>query len=465
MKLTRAAERRYVKEHLRAVRHITLDPKGPGVIRVHMIPPSSVWDRSVPYLLILNGSAILPVGISWAILLNNFIIYTEPMHGKPIPEKEWDSIVEKAVADTVKIYPSMKEHTIRRELTKMLETLSAAARGKPLPGRLRAISFAEYAGYMTAPHRMDLMISAMEKDGHWNCNQKCLHCYAAGQCGSSMPELSTAEWKQVIDACRKANIPQLTFTGGEPTLRGDLVELVAHAEWFVTRLNTNGQLLTPGLCRELYDASLDSVQVTLYSSDRDVHNTLVGAEGFDRTVTGIRNAVAAGLNVSVNTPLCSLNRNYTATLAFICSLGVKYVTCSGLIPSGGALTEQSKATALTDGEMDSLLTEAVAYCKEHETEISFTSPGWLTPKRLKQIGLTEIPACGACLSNMAVRPDGEVIPCQSWLSGKGLGNILKTPFRKIWKSAECVRIRRVSAKTYYYCQLRTPGENGQGGDK
>ena len=110
------------------------------------------------------------------------------------------------------------------------------------------------------------------------------------------------------------------------------------AQWFVTRLNTNGRLLTPELCRRLYEASLDSVQVTLYSADAAVHNTLVGAPGFDDTVQGVRNAVAAGLMTSVNTPLCSLNRDHAATLRFVHELGVRYVTCSGLIPSGGAET-------------------------------------------------------------------------------------------------------------------------------
>ena len=151
----------------------------------------------------------------------------------------------------------------------------------------------------------------------------------------------------------------MTFTGGEPTLRADLVELVEAAQWFVTRLNTNGRLLTPELCRRLYEASLDSVQVTLYSADAAVHNTLVGAPGFDDTVQGVRNAVAAGLMTSVNTPLCSLNRDYAATLRFVHELGVRYVTCSGLIPSGGAETEASQATRLTQEELTAVLRQAV----------------------------------------------------------------------------------------------------------
>ena len=66
-------------------------------------------------------------------------------------------------------------------------------------------------------------------------------------------------------------MPQVTFTGGGHP-RDDLVELVDAAQWFVTRLNTNGRLLTPELCRRLYEASLDSVQVTLYSADPSIHN-------------------------------------------------------------------------------------------------------------------------------------------------------------------------------------------------
>ena len=76
-------------------------------------------------------------------------------------------------------------------------------------------------------------------------------------------------------------VPQLTFTGCEPTLRKDLVELIEYSKWFFTRLNTNGILLTESLCKELYNASLDSVQITFYSNEKDLHNLLVGGNHFD----------------------------------------------------------------------------------------------------------------------------------------------------------------------------------------
>ena len=115
----------------------------------------------------------------------------------------------------------------------------------------REMSLKDYAKYMKAPHRMDLMISSMCEKGHWHCNQKCLHCYAGHQEYAIREELSTDEWKHIIDECKTACIPQLTFTGGEPTLRSDLVELVEYASWFVTRLNTNGILLSKELCKAL----------------------------------------------------------------------------------------------------------------------------------------------------------------------------------------------------------------------
>lgn len=268
-------------------------------------------------------------------------------------------------------------------------------------------------------------------------------------------ELSTEEWKTLLTKLREANIPQVTFTGGEPTMREDLVELVESAAWFVTRLNTNGRLLTSKLCHDLYEASLDSVQVTLYSADATIHNSLVGTNGFEDTVRGIRNAVESGLIVSVNTPLCSVNADYAETLRFVHSLGVRYVTCSGLIPSGAAVGEESRATALTSEELEKILSEASAVAHGLGMEMDFTSPGWLSEDALHNMGLHLVPSCGACLSNMALTPDGTVVPCQSWLGGVRLGNLLTDEWDSIWNSEQCTAIREKSAKLEQLCQLRS----------
>lgn len=446
-------ERRYRRRHLECVRHITLDPKGRGVLRIHMIPPRQDADNA-PFLLLLNGSRLVPLNLSWAILLANFMDRLEPFTGVEIAESDWNAMAAGAVAETHKTYPFTSKEQLSDDLATMIRSLVAIARGQEPEAEVAPLTLGEYAPEMTAPHRMDLMVSAMTRGGAWHCNQKCLHCYAAGQPLSDTPELTTAQWKEILAKLRAANVPQVTFTGGEPTLRADLVELVEVAQWFVTRLNTNGRLLTPELCRRLYEASLDSVQVTLYSHDPAIHNALVGAEGFDDTVTGIRNAVAAGLSVSVNTPLCSLNTDYAATVRFVHELGVRYVTCSGLIPSGSAEGAESQATRLTEEQLTDVLRRAVTVAEELGMEMDFTSPGWLKEETLRSMGLTLVPSCGACLSNMAIAPDGGVIPCQSWLSSQPLGNMLTDDWDKIWQSQRCAAIRAKSAKMEQLCQLR-----------
>ena len=446
-------ERRYRRRHLECVRHITLDPKGRGVLRIHMIPPRQDADNA-PFLLLLNGSRLVPLNLSWAILLANFMDRLEPFTGVEIAESDWTAMAAGAVAETHKTYPFTSKEQLSDDLATMIRSLVAIARGQEPEAEVAPLTLGEYAPEMTAPHRMDLMVSAMTRGGAWHCNQKCLHCYAAGQPLSDTPELTTAQWREILSKLRAANVPQVTFTGGEPTLRADLVELVEAAQWFVTRLNTNGRLLTPELCRRLYEASLDSVQVTLYSHDPAIHNALVGAEGFDDTVAGIRNAVAAGLSVSVNTPLCSLNEDYAATVRFVNGLGVRYVTCSGLIPSGSAEGAESQATRLTEEQLTDVLRRAVTAAEELGMEMDFTSPGWLKEETLRSLGLTLVPSCGACLSNMAIAPDGGVIPCQSWLSSQPLGNMLTDDWDKIWQSQRCAAIRAKSAKMEQLCQLR-----------
>ena len=446
-------ERRYRRAHLDCVRHITLDPKGPGVVRIHMIPPRDDTPDA-PFLLLLNGAQLVPLNLSWAILLANLMDQLQAYEGQDLAEDQWEALLTAAVEETHRTYPRTKRQTLASDLHLMLTSLVAIAQGREPEAEVGLLSLSDYAPEMTAPHRMDLMVSAMEKDGAWHCNQKCLHCYAAGQPMGETPELSTEQWKTALALLRKANIPQVTFTGGEPTLRSDLVELVEAAAWFVTRLNTNGRLLTPELCAALYQASLDSVQVTLYSAEGNIHNQLVGVNGFNDTVQGIRHAVEAGLIVSVNTPLCSLNTHYAETLRFVHSLGVRYVTCSGLIPSGSACGQESRATALTPEQLTDILRQAVDTAEELGMELDFTSPGWLEEETLRSLGLNLIPSCGACLSNMAVTPDGKVVPCQSWLSDEPLGDLLHDDWADIWNSPRCAAIRAESAKLEHICQLK-----------
>lgn len=443
------------------VSHCTFDPEGPGVVRIHLIPPKFRLFRSSAYIVILNGYYLLPLGYSWALLLSNFMDEVNRFDGKPITQADEDMIVTNTVRNMRKVYPSVPKEHIAEDLEELLSVLFAVARGNDPQVEIEKLSIRAYKDNMTAPHRMDLMVSAMTDDcGKWQCNQKCVFCYAAGQEMGKTKEMSTAQWKQAIDRLDAARVPMVTFTGGEPTLRPDIAELVGYAKRMVTRLNTNGVNLSQELVQQLKTAGLDSVQVTLYSHDAAIHNALVGSDHHADTVQGIRNAVAAGLDISINTPLCKKNADYEKTLELIHGLGVRFVTVSGLICTGMAGINHEDYDLSSDALFE-IVKASKAFCNAHEMEIDFTSPGLIGAEKLDALGM-HVPMCGACLSNMAIAPDGTVVPCQSWLgAGASLGNILTDPFKQIWKHPQCKKLRDMGEEEALNCPFRAQ----KGGDR
>ena len=449
------------KEYKNGISHCTFNPEGPGVVRIHLIPPKFRLFRSDAYIVILNGYYLLPLGYSWALILSNFMKEVNKYDGKPITEKDENNIFEQTVRNVHRVYPTVSKHDIEEDLEDLLDVLFTVAQGNNPEAEIEKLSIRAYRDNMTAPHRMDLMVSAMTDEcGKWQCNQKCIFCYAAGQEMSKTKELSTHQWKQVIDRLETARVPMVTFTGGEPTMRPDIAELISYAKRMVTRLNTNGVNLTTDLIQQLKTAGLDSLQVTLYSHDENIHNALVGSKHYADTVQGIRNAVSAGLDISINTPLCKKNSDYEKTLSFIHSLGVRFATVSGLICTGMAGINHNEYD-LSSAELFEIIKSAKNFCNEHEMEIDFTSPGLIEAEKLEGLGMN-VPMCGACLSNMAIAPDGTVVPCQSWLgSDASLGNILTDPFKNIWKHHLCRSLRNMTEKQALACPFRAQ----KGGDR
>lgn len=450
--------RAYMEEEFSEVLHTTLNPDGPGCVRIHLIPPKAEDGVLSPSVALINGTDVVPVNFFWAILLAELIRQINVYDGQEVGEEERAIIIEKtadAVGKLVRFgfMPIVGRKKIVSDIETLYRTFTQIAYGQEVTEDVRPLSIGEYADCMKAPHRMDLMVSAMTRAGQWHCNQKCIHCYAAGQTLSDEEELSTEQWKAILDRCRAVGIPQITFTGGEPTMREDLPELVEHAKWFVTRINTNGIRLTKEYCSKLRAAEVDSIQVTYYSSDPEIHNALVGAARHEDTTNGIRTALEAGLSLSINTPLCTLNRDYVQTLSFLHSLGIVYVTCSGLITTGNAVTAESQSLQLSSAELEEILRDAVRYCNESGMELAFTSPGWIDASVMDELGIST-PTCGACLSNMAITPGGNVVPCQSWLSDEPLGSMLSDDWSEIWNSERCTGCRNFSAGMSGRCPLR-----------
>lgn len=199
---------------------MTWDPGSSEVIRIHMVPPRFLPFRKVPSIAILNGQELLPLNEAWAILFTEFANAVNAHGAGEMSEEDLAGILDRTFAGVKKVYPQATDEMLKEDLLAITDTFRTVVRGEIPEVEIGGLSLAGYAKNMTAPHRMDLMVSAMTVNGAWHCNQKCLHCYAADQKLSEVPELSTGEWKKIIAACRKAKIPQLTFTGGESDTPG-----------------------------------------------------------------------------------------------------------------------------------------------------------------------------------------------------------------------------------------------------
>jgi len=126
------------------------------------------------------------------------------------------------------------------------------------------------------------------------CNLKCIMC---GQWSrGSLYELTTGQWKDVINDLKSNKIKNIHFTGGEPLLRTDLSELIAYCTQmgFVTGLTTNGMLVSKDTLLNLIDAGLRSIALSIdslygdYERIRGVDNSFVKVEEAAKNIARYR---------------------------------------------------------------------------------------------------------------------------------------------------------------------------------
>jgi len=282
---------------------------------------------------------------------------------------------------------------------------------------------------LPAPYRMDLALT-------YRCQNQCGHCYNEPR---DLKEISLEHWRRVITRTWELGIPHIVFTGGEPTLHEGLADLVAWSERLgqVTGLVTNGRNIgRPGYLHDLVVKGLDHVQVTVLSSQEDVHDRLVGSSGaWKETISGLRTALQEDLYVSTNTTIMRSNlEGLEGTMRFLMSLGVKNIAFNGLIRSGKGVN----AEGISYAELTEALTMLKRLANEGGVKLI-----WYTPTPYHEFNPINhglgIKQCTACSLNMAVEPDGTVLPCQSYY--RPLGNILTDPWERIWEHDLCRSIR------------------------
>jgi radical SAM protein with 4Fe4S-binding SPASM domain len=370
--------------------HLRVDPDGSGT-------------------LLINASSILHFNPTATLIAFHHLQGFEP------------DLIQSRIQDAFSDAPQNLLNEIRL-ITEDLEAFIGAD-GKPVNTYSGIEIDSPYSHHPSAPYRMDLAIT-------YRCNNDCPHCYNAR--ARTYPELSTKDWQKIIDRLWEINVPHLIFTGGEPTLRDDLAELIAYAEHKgqITGLNTNGRKLRDqGYLEELVNAGLDHVQITLESHNPEIHDQMVNLSGaWNQTVQGLKNALASELFVMTNTTMLRNNRDSLGeTLEFLGQIGVPTVGLNALIYAGRG---KEVGTGLREEELTPLLELA-----RQKTQLQGQKLIWYTPTQYCHFNPLEmnlgIKGCTAALYNMCVEPDGGVIPCQSYY--QQLGNLLKDPWRAIWE--------------------------------
>ena len=296
-----------------------------------------------------------------------------------------------------------------------------------------------------APYRMDLALT-------YRCNDDCAHCYNARP--RDFPEMSTADWKRVIDRTWELGIPHIVFTGGEPSLRDDLPDLIAHAEanGQITGMNTNARRLSdPDFVAALTRAGLDHIQITVESHNESIHDQMVRKTGaWRQTIAGLKNVLASPFFVMTNTTM--LQANYAGigeTLDFLADLGVPTIGLNALIYAGRGL---DVGTGLHENELHPLLETAI-----QKTQARGQRLIWYTPTQYCHFDPMQydlgVKGCTAALYNMCVEPDGGVLPCQSYYHP--LGNILHDTWDSIWNHelATGIRERSYAPEACHNCIL------------
>lgn len=281
----------------------------------------------------------------------------------------------------------------------------------------------------------------------YRCNLSCVFCYAGCACGKNDPtyreQLSTDDAKRILDIIRlDAQVPSVSFTGGEPTLRDDLEELIKYARHDLgmrVNLITNGTLVDARRAVSLKDAGLNSAQVSLEAPDEELHDRLTRVRGsFARTVAAVKHIKETGLTVHTNTTVNRMNMGSAADMPeFVASLGLERFSMNMVIPVGSSVTGGGDVNVFYR-EMPEILRDVIDRADRCGVEFMWYSPTPICIFNPIQYNLGN-KGCAACDGLLSVSPAGDVLPCSSW--SEPVGNLLKDGFSKVWNSAWAKSLR------------------------
>jgi GTP 3',8-cyclase len=126
------------------------------------------------------------------------------------------------------------------------------------------------------------------------CNLSCVYCHREGEKSPEQP-LHADEIAEILRVAEKFDIKSVKFTGGEPLLRNDIVDIIGSVpDSMESSITTNGTLLA-GCAADLKKAGLSRINVSIDSLDPETYKAITGSDRLSEVLEGIDAALHAGL--------------------------------------------------------------------------------------------------------------------------------------------------------------------------
>jgi len=274
------------------------------------------------------------------------------------------------------------------------------------------------------------------------CNLTCDHCHARGGEDQKTDELTTDEGKtRVIDRLAEvADFKTLVFSGGEPLVREDIFELIAHAKTrgFYPLIATNATLITPDVAERLKRAGLLGIAASIDSMKDEVHDSFRKMKGALRLAKeGIANASAEGMYIQINITASKMNRDELPDIiAFADELRAHVILLYQFIPCGRG--EDSSQLEFDANEFRDEILQAGAIQRDlHPVIAPVGLPEYWALHNVINNGGRPTDVLRGCICGNGmfyIKPNGDVWPCA--FVPISAGNLMTTTPKEIWDRSE-----------------------------
>lgn len=280
----------------------------------------------------------------------------------------------------------------------------------------------------------------------FRCNSRCKNCDIWKK-PKSKDEINTVQVKNILKQLAENNVLHISFSGGEPFLRDDLLDLIKFSKTLgmKTSVNTNGWLIDSEVAKEICQSGLDTIYISLDGASSQIHDYIRGVNGsFERALKAVDHIITERLNgkpkIFVNT---TINKNNVKDLTKILELSeareVDGVTMSVVQDFDKYKPEKEMLLNIDYIELLNKQLENIKKDYRHllphmdeyfnELGVYIREPNQLYKYR-----------CVAGYATVLIHPNGDVFPCP--VAFEKMGNILKNSFAEIWYSEKANFLRK-----------------------